>query len=142
MSGARKKILIIEDNVAFLNMIRIRLELNGFEAIPVEDGMEGLNVARKEIPDLIILDLALPAMGGSQDSEINLVDRQLGHKVCRMIKFDPRLRNIPVVILTASDSVDDEDIARKVGADAFVVKTTTTEKLIGTVNNLLSRAGK
>ncbi len=142
MSDSRKKILIIEDNTAFLNMIRIRLELNGFEAIPVEDGMEGLNIARKEIPDLIILDLALPAMGGSQESEINLVDRKLGHKVCRMIKFDPRLKNIPVIILTASDSVDDEDIARKVGADAFVVKTTTTEKLIDTVNKLLSRAGK
>jgi DNA-binding response OmpR family regulator len=141
MNDSRKRVLIIEDNAAFLNMIKIRLELNGFEAIPVEDGMEGLNIARKEMPDLIILDLALPAMGGSQESEINLVDRQLGHKICRMIKFDPRLKNIPILILTASDSVDDEEIARKVGADAFVVKTTTTEKLIDTVNTLLSRAG-
>jgi DNA-binding response OmpR family regulator len=138
---SRKKILIIEDNEAFLNMIKIRLELNGFEAIPVEDGLEGLNMARKIMPNLIILDLALPGMGGADDSDINLVDRRLGHKICRMIKFDPKLKAIPVLILTASDSLDDEEMAKKVGADAFIVKTTTTEKLIDTVNRLLERYG-
>lgn len=136
--GRKQKILIIEDNTTFLNMLKIRLELNGFEVVTSEDGMEGLRLARKELPDLVILDLSLPEIGEADDSTVSLLDRNLGHKICRMIKFDARLKNIPVVILTASDSSDDKKLARNVGADAFVVKT-TTETLLDTVNGLIAR---
>lgn len=134
----REKLLVIEDNATFLNMLKIRLELNGFEVVTSEDGMEGLSLARREMPDLIILDLSLPEIGENADSDASLLDRNMGHKICRMIKFDARLKNIPIVILTASDSSDDEKLAKSVGADAFVVKT-TTETLLDTIRELIAR---
>jgi two-component system alkaline phosphatase synthesis response regulator PhoP len=138
-NGSKKRIVIIEDNAAFLNMLKIRLELNGYEVFTSMDGVEGLELVRDSAPDLIILDLALPDMSNDNNSELSAVDKSLGHKICRMIKFDHKLKSIPVLILTASDTVEDEEVARRVGADAFLVKTLPTDQMLYKIRELLQK---
>jgi len=137
---SKKRVLIIEDNAAFLNMLKIRLELNGYEVVTALDGIEGLEMVRKANPDLIILDLALPDMNQTDETEFNAsVDKSLGHKVCRMVKYDRKTKSIPVLILTASDTAEDENIAHQVGADAFLVKTEPTDRMLEKIRELLHK---
>jgi len=118
-------ILIIEDNVTFRKMLKIRLESLGFRVSVAGDGLEGLNEARTVNPDLILLDLMLPNMDG--------------HNVCRLLKFDQKYRHIPIVILTARDLENDADRAKEHGADAYIVKTTRHEIMLDVIQRLLAR---
>jgi DNA-binding response OmpR family regulator len=138
---SRKHILIIEDDATFGNMLKLRLELNGYQATTVQDGIDGFELAKSLLPDLIILDLTLPEMVRSDSGlpdQIHL-DRNMGHKVCRMIKFEKHLSHIPVLILTCSDTDGDAALANKCGADAYVLKTTNTEILLDIIKKLLNR---
>jgi len=89
MATTGRKILIVEDNIAFSNILRIRIEAKGYKTEIAHDGLEGLNLARQTSPDLILLDLMLPKMDG--------------HKVCRLLKFDKNFQRVPIVILTSRD---------------------------------------
>lgn len=121
-----KRILIVEDNIAFRKMLKLRLESKGYQTIITEDGLAGLNATREEMPDLIFLDLMLPKMDG--------------HKVCRLIKFDKTLQHIPVIIFTSRDLDDDADLAKECGADAFMLKTTRGEILMDVMEKLLEKS--
>lgn len=118
-----KRILIIEDNEAFLKILKMRLEARGHETILVRDGIEGLNAVRKEKPDLVISDIMLPKMDG--------------HKVCRLVKLDRSIRHIPVIMLSSRDLDEDAEMAKKGGADAFIVKTIHTEVMMDVITKLL-----
>ncbi len=120
-----KKILIIEDNIDFLNVLNDRLEMNGYQTISETNGLSGLQTVKKEIPDLILLDLILPELDG--------------HKVCRMIKFDQKLKHIPVIILTSRDTDADSNLAKKCRADDFVLKTVKFDVLLGIIKKLINR---
>lgn len=120
----QKRILVIEDNEAFLKVLKMRLEASGYETLTAQDGLEGLNAARKENPDLIISDLMLPAMDG--------------HKICRFLKFDQKRHQIPFVMLTSRDLDEDEKLAQQCGADAFIVKTTRAEVILDVIKDLLN----
>src|SRR5512136_1555849 len=112
----QKRILIIENNSVFRKALKTRLEAAEFKILDAENGLEGLNTVRREIPDLVILDIMLPGLDG--------------HKVCRMIKFDRKLSRIPVIILTSRDLDQDAALAKQCGADAFILKTTKAPILI------------
>lgn len=118
-----KRLLIIEDNPTYREMLKIRLEFNGYETIIAGDGLEGLNAVRREKPDLVILDLMLPLLDG--------------HKVCRLIKFDKRFQTTPVIILTSRDLDEDAKLAKNCGGDAFIVKTKRSEFILDVINRLL-----
>jgi DNA-binding response OmpR family regulator len=119
------KILVIEDNEASIRLIQAFLQKNGFSTVVAKNGMSGLEAARTEKPDLIVLDVMLPDLGG--------------HKVCRMIKFDKKLSRIPVVVWTSRDTEQDAETAKLCGADAFVVKTTRIEVMIDIIKKLLAK---
>lgn len=119
-----KKILIIDDNESVCSMLKRLLEQRGFKVFISNDGLQGVHVARQKKPDLIILDVMLPGMDG--------------HKVCRMIKFDQQLKNIPVVILTSRNTEKDAELAKKCGADDFVVKATGTDKILAAVKKFIN----
>ena len=121
----QKQILIIEDNVTYSRMLQIRLESVGYRVIVASDGLQGLNLAQKERPDLIILDLMLPEMDG--------------HKVSRLIKFDSKIKNIPLVILTCKNMTKDVELAIENHVDAFIVKGTKAEILLNAVERLLMK---
>ena len=120
-----KLILLIEDNEAFLKILRMRLEANGHRTILARDGLEGLNAARKQKPDMVITDIMLPEMDG--------------HKICRLIKLDRSIQHIPVVMLTSRDLDEDAELAKKCGADAFIVKTTHADVMMDVIAALMNR---
>lgn len=119
------RILIIEDNEAFRKMLHIRLDAKGYVTFIAKDGLEGLGAVRKTNPDLIITDIMLPGLDG--------------HKICRMVKFDKNFKHIPVIVLTSRDLDEDEELAKRCGADAFIVKTTRAEIILDVIEKLLAR---
>ena len=111
--------------------------LNGFMVFETADALEGMKQVRSKMPDLVIMDLSLPGFwvpGNEADDEL---DRHLGLKICRMIKFDARIRHIPILVLTSSDSVEDFQHAVQCGADGYLLKTASSEYLISEINRLM-----
>ena len=106
-------------------MLKLRLESNGYQVTSAADGLTGLNTIRKQKPDLVMLDILLPGLDG--------------HKVCRMIKFDQKLNNIPVVVLTSRDTDETADLAKRCGADAFLLKTTKAPIILDVIKKLIER---
>lgn len=120
---AKKKILVVDDEAALVEMIALRLEANDFAVIKAYDGQVAFNLARTEKPDLIILDLMLPKIDG--------------YKVCRMLKFDEKYKNIPVILFTAKVQDADKELGKQVRADAYVTKPFEAEVLLAKINQLL-----
>jgi len=123
--GEIKKILVIDDETDLTEMLVLRLEANGYQVISACNGQEGLDKARTEKPDLIILDLMLPKIEG--------------YKVCRMLKFDEKYRHIPVILFTARAQELDIKLGKEVGADAYIVKPFEPDILLGKVAELLKK---
>ncbi len=119
------RILIVEDNETYGRMLMLRLKSLGYDVILTKDGLEGYNTAKKEFPDLIILDVMIPEMDGL--------------KVCRLLKFDIKLQHIPVIMLTCRNLAQDVKAAIHAHADAFIIKSTRSEVLIKTIEQLLSQ---
>ncbi|MDD5005485.1 MAG: response regulator [Candidatus Omnitrophica bacterium] len=120
---ANKKILVVDDEVQLVDMMKLRLEANNYDVIAAYDGQEGLDKARKEKPDLIILDLMLPKIDG--------------YKVCRMLKFDEKYKKIPIIMFTARAQAEDEKVGMEVGADAYVTKPFEPQVLLGKIKELI-----
>lgn len=118
------KILISEDSTSIREMLTVLFEEEGYTVISAEDGIEALNKARSERPDLIVLDLMMPRMDG--------------FKVCRMLKFDASYKDIPILMLTARSSANDRLMGEEVGADAYLVKPFEPDELLKEVEELLS----
>ena len=119
----KKRILAIDDEVRVLTMIRKRLEFTGYEVITATDGREGLQLARSEKPDLIVLDIILPNLDGYQ--------------ICARLKADESLKNIPILMLTARSQAKDVEEGMKVGADAYMTKPYDPELFVKQVESLL-----
>ncbi|OGC22897.1 hypothetical protein A2291_00125 [candidate division WOR-1 bacterium RIFOXYB2_FULL_42_35] len=123
MTDKKRRILIVEDEVEMLKALQLRLEANGYEVLTAQDGLSGLNKARSEKPDLILLDVMLPKMDG--------------FKICRMLKFDQDYKNIPVIILTAKVQDSDVEQGLAMGADAYMTKPYKADELVGKIKELL-----
>ncbi len=104
----QKKILVVDDEVDLVETIRFPLEMEGFNVLVSYNGDDALNQARKENPDLILLDLMLPKLDG--------------YKVCRLLKFDERYKHIPILMLTAKTQEKDKLIGRETGANEYITK--------------------
>ena len=112
--GAR--ILIIEDNPANLELMTYLLSTFGHTVLAAEDGSRGLEVARREHPDLIISDVQLPALDG--------------YEVARWLKSDPDLRRTPLVAVTALAMVGDRDRVLAAGFDGYLAKPIDPETFV------------
>jgi CheY-like chemotaxis protein len=104
----KKKILVIEDNEPNLYLITYILERRGYEVISAYDGIEGLALAEKEKPDLVLTDLQLPKMDG--------------YETARRIKSNPALAHIPVVAVTAYAMAGDREKALASGCSGYIEK--------------------
>ncbi len=122
---AKKEVLVIEDEKDLIELIRYNLEKEGFQVISATDGEEGLKLAQKKRPSLVILDLMLPMIDGLE--------------VCRRIKKDPQTACIPVVILTVKDAEADIVSGLEVGADDYITKPFSPRVLIARVRAILRR---
>lgn len=103
-----KKVLIIEDEKDLAELLAFNLEKDGYAASCVHDGKVGLERASAEMPDLILLDLMLPGL--------------LGTEVCKALRKDPRTARIPVIMITAKGDEIDRVVGFEVGADDYIVK--------------------
>jgi len=120
---AKKSILLIEDESDMVYALTIQLEAAGYKVLAARDGQKGLDMARKENPDLIILDLMLPKVDG--------------FKICRMLKFDKRYMKIPIIIFTSKAQDQDMKLGREVGADAYITKPFDAQMLLNKISALL-----
>ena len=118
-----RKILIVDDEADMRVMFSTRLEISNFEVIEAEDGEEGLEKAKKEKPDLIVLDLMLPKI--------------TGFEVCRMLKFDDNYKDIPIIVLSALGQQSDREKAVQCGADAYFIKPFDLALLVTKIESLL-----
>lgn len=119
------KILLVDDEKEFVDMIKMRLEAKNYAVITAYDGIEALNKTRELRPDLIILDIMLPNLDGYQ--------------VCRMIKFDKTFGEIPIILLTALDQQKDRKLGEQVRADAYITKPFEPEELVEKIAVLLGK---
>jgi two-component system phosphate regulon response regulator PhoB len=103
-----KRVLIIEDEKDLAELLAFNLEKEGYAAISVYDGKQGLERAVTELPDLILLDLMLPGM--------------LGTEVCKALRKDSRTAHIPIIMITAKGDEIDRVVGFEVGADDYIVK--------------------
>jgi len=122
----KARILVVDDEPELVQALKIRLEATGYEVITAADGQEGLQKARAEGPDLIILDVMLPKVDG--------------YKVCRLLKFDERFRKIPIMMLTARAQDSDVATGMSTGADKYMVKPFVSKELVAEVRALLKRS--
>jgi DNA-binding response OmpR family regulator len=122
----KKRILLVDDEAQLVEMVKLRLEANDYDVITAYDGQEGLDKARNERPDLIILDLMLPKVDG--------------YKVCRMLKFDEKYKAIPIILFTARAQESDEKLGYEVGADAYIIKPFEPQVLMGKIKELIKGA--
>lgn len=118
-----KKILIVDDEEDIAFSIARRLTAVGYEVICAEDGVEGLRRAQTENPNLIILDLMLPKMDG--------------YKVCRLLKFDERYSQIPIIMLSARGQEEDIALGRETGAEFYMTKPFDSGALLDKITELL-----
>ena len=119
----KPRILVVDDEPAIRRMVGKRLEVAGYEVIFASDGLEALNEARSQEPNLILLDLMLPKLNG--------------YEVCRMLKFDKKYKTIPIVLLTARAAVSDELMGKACGANAFLRKPFDSKIMLSRIEELL-----
>ncbi len=124
----KKRILIVEDQAVIVNMLKIRLQANNYEVITAGDGEEGLEKAKKEKPNLIILDVMLPRMNG--------------YKVCQLLKADPKYNTIPIILASGRTPQEIRKVGEEVGANAYVSKPFEAEELLSKMKELLDERGK
>ena len=121
-----KTILVVDDNPDMMELLTLRLEANDYKVLSAMDGLQAIELVKKECPDLIILDVMLPKMSG--------------YETCRILKFDNHYERIPIILLTAKAQQSDKDMSVKVKADAFMNKPFDGEELMRRIEELL--AGK
>jgi DNA-binding response OmpR family regulator len=119
----KKRILVVEDEIELVKAIQIRLEQAGYEVLTAYDGQEALDKTRKEKIDLIILDLMIPKIDG--------------YKVCRILKFDKKYKQIPIIMLSARAQESDIKLGTEVYADAYIIKPFDHQLVISKIRELL-----
>ncbi len=118
-----KTILIVEDNELNMKLFRDLLEAQGYGILQTRDGMQALDLARKERPDLIVMDIQLPQVSGLE--------------VTKWIKADDNLKHIPVVAVTAFAMKGDEEKIREGGCEAYVAKPISVKDFLSTIERFL-----
>ena len=123
---ANETILLIEDDKNILELVKYNLEQEGFRVLTATRGNAGLEIALREKPALVILDLMLP--------EIN------GLEICKTLKQNDKTRRIPIIILTAKGTESDKIVGLELGADDYITKPFSPRELIARIKAVLRRS--
>jgi CheY-like chemotaxis protein len=123
--GGAMKILLVEDNEMNRDMLSRRLERKGFSVVLAVDGNQGVELASRELPDLILMDMSLPILDGWQAT--------------RMIKAAPATAGIPIIALTAHAMAGDRENAIAAGCDDYDTKPIELPRLLTKIEALLQR---
>ena len=123
LASQDKKILVVDDEADIVGIIENRLKASGYTVITAFNGLDGLERAKREAPDLMVLDVMMPKLDG--------------YRVCRMLKFDEKYKNIPIVLLTARSQENDALVSKQVRADAHLQKPYDGKVLLQLIKELL-----
>ena len=118
-----KRILVVDDEPHSVKMVESRLRANGYDVITAGNGAEGLEKARKEAPDLILLDIVMPQMNG--------------HETLSKLKESSETKSIPVIMFTSKGQVDDVERATYGGAIDYIVKPFDPIVLLSKIKKVL-----
>ena len=116
------KLLLVEDNEDNRDMLSRRLERKDFVVILAVDGLDGVNKAKENLPDIILMDMSLPVMDGWQAT--------------KTLKEDATTKNIPIIALTAHAMASDRDKAMEAGCDDYDTKPVDLKRLLGKIEKL------
>ena len=122
---AEEKILVVDDEEHIQELLKFNLENNGFRVICADNGLDALRIAREEIPQLVLLDLMLPKMDG--------------YEVCKEIRKDNSISNMPIIMLTAKGEELDKILGLELGADEYLAKPFSIRELVAKVNDIIGR---
>ena len=122
-----EKVLIIDDEMHIVELLRFNLETSGYKTIYSYDGFDGFIKAKEEKPDLILLDWMLPNISGIE--------------VLKKIRQDADLKKIPVIMLTAKNMEDDKVEGLEVGADHYITKPFSIKELLARITSVMRRYG-
>lgn len=111
-----KKILVADDEIPIQKILKYNLETAGFEVLIAGNGKEALDIAQKEKPDLILLDIMMPYLNGFE--------------VCKSLKSDEEAKHIPIIMLTAKGLESNEKKGLELGADSYITKPFSPRKLV------------
>jgi DNA-binding response OmpR family regulator len=122
---AAKRILLADDEEDIKTVVTMFLESQGYEVLTAFDGLDALEKTRTEKPDLILLDIMMPVLDG--------------YEVCKRLKEDATMSNIPILILSAAAHVESVDRGLKAGAKDYIVKPFEPEKLLEKIEQVIGR---
>lgn len=118
-----KKILVVDDEPAIARLVRMSLDMEGFEVREAKDGEQALDMLAEWMPDLVVLDVMMPGM--------------TGYDVCARLKKDSRALAVKVVFLTARGNLRDAQTGFEAGGDDYVVKPFDPDELLAKVRGML-----
>ena len=124
----KEKILIADDDLDILDVIKITLETEGYEVLEAHDGQEAVAMIKKSTPDILITDLKMPKMCGDE--------------VCRILKQDILIQHMPIIMLTGKGEITDKIYGINAGADDYMVKPFEPQELVARVKMVLRRTAR
>ncbi len=124
---SKGRLLVVEDDFDISNMLRIYFDSQGYETIIATQGAEALEMCRRKLPNLVILDILLPDIDG--------------YEVCRSLRSNLRTSHIPIIFLTQKDERSDQIAGLELGADDYITKPFDLQLLLLRVEGALRRAG-
>ncbi len=120
-----KKILIVDDEQDIVESLKFVLENNDYTCYCAYDGEDGLRLAREISPDLIILDVMMPRING--------------YKISRLLKFDKKYKDIPILMVTARSQEEDRLIGEETGADEYITKPFDLDDVLNSIKKHLEK---
>ncbi len=122
---SKGKILVVDDEVYIVHILDFSLGMEGYEVVTALDGEEALAKVKSEQPDLIVLDIMMPKLDG--------------YETCRILKSDPEVKHIPVILLSAKGRNVDQQMGFQVGADDYITKPFSPRKLVERIKLILGQ---
>lgn len=124
----KKRVLVVDDEENIVELIRMNLEVSGYEVIAAYTGMEAITKTNSFLPDLILLDLMLPDIDGLQ--------------ICQMLRLNEKTKDIPIIMITARSEESDKVQGLGIGADDYVTKPFGVRELEARIKTVLRRVEK
>lgn len=120
-----KKILLVDDEPEIITLMKRRLTKAGYNVLTANNGTEGLELAKKERPDIVILDVMMPGLSG--------------YEICRILKMDPEYQSLKIILLTGRDQLVDKETSEQIKADAYVNKPFDPNIIFEKIKKLLNK---
>lgn len=118
-----KKVLIVDDEQDIVETLKFVIEAKGYECLCAYDGEEGLMLAKQEMPDLIILDVMMPKING--------------FKISRLLKYDNKYKDIPILMVTARSQDEDKIIGEETGVNEYITKPFEIDEIMDKIDKYL-----